>query len=201
MKSLSFEEYAEIYLTPLEHRLTELEEKIVVLERLNELIITRVNKTDPEFNGHTSHCWIFDTSLLNKENMYLTKPFYSRRFGYKMKLQVGITDHDTDNNIVLSVNSAASEIRRYLSLSFIVIEGEFDEFLRWPMRKVVSIMLLNPCNGKSHGYRLSRNKGETLLELTKQERGVEINIPQFISFDKLSKYAVDNLIRIKVVVV
>jgi len=121
-------------------------------------------------------------------NTWYSPPFYTHTQGYKMRLTV-----DADGN----GTSKGTHVSVYICL----MQGEFDNDLKWPFRGNIAIKLLDQeQNGEEHITEVirftTRKPGE---RVTIGERRLEWGKPQFIPHTNLTpKYLKNDLLQFQV---
>ena len=68
---------------------------------------------------------------------WISQPFYSRRYGYKLYLRVDAGGYDSYKGT-------------HVSVSVGLMKGEYDENLKWPFNSEITIQLLNWRDDKGH---------------------------------------------------
>ena len=122
---------------------------------------------------------------LEDSDTWYSPPVYTHQMGYKLCFVVDANGHGLGKGTHVSVG-----------LSF--MRGEFDNFLKWPFRGVISFRLLDRHTGKDH---ISRDivcdeklDGKVASRVTKGEMSkLCVSSPKFISHTELEpKYLVDD---------
>ncbi|XP_067939729.1 TNF receptor-associated factor 3-like [Watersipora subatra] len=106
-----------------------------------------------------------------------SRPFYTSSTGYKMCGRA-------------CLNGEGDSYGKYLSLHFVLLQGEFDELLEFPFKHSVAISLLAPKNpGRTRQMTLVPND-ETLFAYKKPTDGRNqgIGFQKFIDFRELGAY-------------
>ena len=103
------------------------ESKIAVVH--NHVGIVPVTCTMPDFEEKK-----------RSNNVWYGPPFYTHPCGYKMCLRVNASGHKDG-------------VKTHVSLYLHVMRGEYDEFLKWPIRADVTVQLLNQVGDDGHHAR------------------------------------------------
>ncbi len=131
-----------------------------------------------------------------RKNSYIySRPFFTFRNGYKMRISVGEND---------SGDSKATHIPVYAYL----MKGPNDESLSWPFTGTVTIELLNQLEDKNHYKERLTFPADSVasLRVVDGERGRGYGCPKFISYtdldynaDKNTQYLKDDTLVFSVV--
>lgn len=108
-------------------------------------------------------------------------PFYTSKNGYKMRLQLYINGYKEGQN-------------SHLSLFIVVIKGEHDDVLPWPLTIQVSFTLLNMANGANHTFMFS--PGPFTKPTFSEFDGAEAGFSQFIGHKYVQPFIKNNRIFI-----
>uniref|UniRef100_A0A8D0GZF2 MATH domain-containing protein n=1 Tax=Sphenodon punctatus TaxID=8508 RepID=A0A8D0GZF2_SPHPU len=98
-------------------------------------------------------------------------PFYTSRYGYKVRLKLFLTGD-------------GAGARTHLSLFLVIMKGEYDFQLKWPFRHKVTFTLLDQANG--HHFSTSFHPVESSsFQRPVSEANVASGIPQFFPLSQL----------------
>ena len=137
------ETQAELKLTKDQVRETQnttrnLAEKLDMLQRHFGLKLS----TDKE-DGNTRYIWKIDKfsdilrqAKAGEKETIESDPFYTARYGYKLKVSV-------IPNFAEYFTYLPSRRSPYLSVSILLMEGEYDNMLPWPFRKKITFTLID----------------------------------------------------------
>lgn len=108
---------------------------------------------------------------------WFSPPFYSHPLGYKMCIEVDVGGSSVGEGTHVSVLAH-------------VMRGEFDEQLKWPLRGLIKIKLLNEVGDHNHFEGIIEYDDDTPLvnsgQVTDRDKGTGWGIPLFIENSKLS---------------
>ena len=106
---------------------------------------------------------------------YYSPPFYSHPNGYKLKLSANLLCNDASNiagflmGFLCASGSLVGRVRGKIygvSIGLCIVDGDYDDNLKWPFEEKVSITLLNERTDDQH-HKIERyfkgNKGTKLL--------------------------------------
>lgn len=123
-------------------------------------------------------------SLSNSGQKYQSEPFLTSQSGYKLALSCGIfIDEQTKT--------------AYLSVSFLILVGDFDAILSWPFHFTVTISLLDLSGAKNNISHTNRNNLE-MKSLNRPAKGsvttmpVERFLPLSVLLEKKNNYVQDD---------
>lgn len=111
-------------------------------------------------------------------------PFYTSENGYKMRLR-------------LHLNGCKEGENSHLSLFLVVVKGEHDDVLPWPLANIrVLFTLLNMTDGANHTYEFSPEPFMKPIASSEFD-GAEAGFSQFIGHRYVSPFITDNKIFVK----
>ena len=128
----------------------------------------------------------------NDSDTWYSSPVYTHQMGYKLCLRVDANGYGSGKGL-------------YVSVGVSLMRGEFDHFLKWPFRGVISLRLLDRLTGRDHvTHDLvcdEKLEGKVGNRVTKGEISKNcITSPNFITHTKLEpKYLVDNSLCFQIV--
>ena len=101
-------------------------------------------------------------------------PVYTHHQGYKICLGVSANGH---------------EIKKYVSVFVYFLRGEFDDFLPWPFRGVISFRLLSQVKDKEHKAHSfvydDKIEDKTCCRVTDEDKGAGRGLAKFIAHTDL----------------
>jgi TNF receptor-associated factor 2 len=128
----------------------------------------------------------------NKITSLISQPFYTSRYGYKMCARVYLNGYGTN------------VLGRYLSLFFIVMQGDYDATLKWPFRCKVTCSLIDQVNHSSNLVYALNDEASFDKPTTTTMMHMTCGCPHFVSLmtllDPNEPYLQDDAIFLKVVV-
>lgn len=173
------------HLTPLDSLSTDITTAIetVVSSLGRESSRVAFEMLPPKYSEDGVHKWkIGDYSSL-KNNLYpvFSSPFYTHRNGYKLMLQLDINGRDAGKN-------------SHLSLYMVILCGECDSTLSWPLKINVKFTLYNFANGEN----VTAKCAPVLARPTLDGEDVKVGFSQFIGHQFVDAgFVLDNMIFIK----
>ena len=113
-------------------------------------------------------------------------PFYSCRYGYKMRLRLYIMGDGIGKGT-------------HLSLFFVVMRGEFDNILQWPFTHKVTFKLINQSGGRDIVDTFQPDPMSSSFRKPKLDMNIASGCPRFVSHTELERggFIVDDTIFIK----
>ena len=117
---------------------------------------------------------------------YMSFPFYTGRYGYKMCLRLYIMGDGIGKGT-------------HLSLLFVVMRGEFDNILQWPFTHKVTFKLINQSGGHDIVDTFQPDPMSSSFRKPKSDMNIASGCPQFVSHTELERggFIVDDMIFIK----
>ena len=102
-----------------------------IIDKQSTEIEVLKHKLEDQVAIKEEHFLLSEFERRRKENkIWQSAPFYTHQQGYKMCLRVHI-------------NGVGEEENNFMSVYVCLIAGEFDDYLEWPFRGVISIDLIN----------------------------------------------------------
>ena len=153
------------YAVQLEKRCSAIEKHCHAIESRVCNIIPPVDFTMTDFNQHKQ----------DNEEWY-SLPFYAHTGGYRMCLRVDANGHSSGNGTHVSV---------YVCLMC----GEFDNYLKWPFRGIITIQLLNRLEDEEHHSKIisfNDTAADTSAGKVTRERGVGRGYHTFMAHSELT---------------
>lgn len=126
------------------------------------------------------------------DEQWYSPPFYTHPKGYKMCLKVYPSGDGPGKNT-------------HILVSVRLMQGEFDSYLKWPFRGVVTVQLVNQEDDKKHFYDslefTDSTPNDTAGRVTASERAASgVGNPQFFPHSKLQpRYLKHDYIRLTVI--
>ena len=118
----------------LHHTQEKLEKFEKITRKLEEKVTAHENKL---MQCSEEHTWkISGVTKVLRQGRAESGPFYTRKYGYKFKL--GLSE-----GVLEDVNSPSSFTCQHLSVSFILMKGEYDAILPWPFKEKVTCTLID----------------------------------------------------------
>ncbi|CAF4644880.1 unnamed protein product, partial [Rotaria sp. Silwood2] len=129
-------------------------------------------------------------SLINNGQTVQSEPVHTSQSGYKLALIYGVFLDEKSQ-------------KRYLSISFIILPGEFDAILSWPFRFPITISILNLKETKKNiNHSIPWNFQTVAFNKLINNTNVPFQISQFCLVDTLldntNTYVQDGLIFVKI---
>lgn len=168
-----------------EEKLRATQEKISALENRP---LSCHNKYTWKINGFQE---FLRRAKVGLQDVIYSDPFYTGQCGYKIKIGL------YPNGLMYAKNT-------HLSLSLIIMKGEYDTILQWPLAKQVTLTLIdqqgNPDDRENIVHRLFKSCGYTCVSSRPVREENEATVfPKFVSHDSLKKraYIVDDAMFIE----
>ena len=127
----------------------------------------------------------YDKKMKNKDELFITHPFYTSSEGYRVGVEVGFSDDDT-----------------HISTYFYVLSGDNDKKLSWPFIGRVTFTLLNQLENANH-YNVTLSITTEDQMLVNDQLGFDHFIPRSeISHNPVKKmqYLMDDTLYFRVTV-
>ncbi len=166
-------------------KLNDAEEKIECLQRRFDEKIVFVWKIN-DFRE------ILRQAKSEEENIKIeSDPFFTESYGYKLKVTIFANGTDSGENT-------------HLSVSIVVMKGEYDAILPWPFKKKVKFTLIDqqedPVERENVSIQLIPGDNPENFARPVSEENVGRGFAQFISHNKLNsrRYLVDDTLFLKV---
>ncbi|CAF1083621.1 unnamed protein product [Didymodactylos carnosus] len=113
-------------------------------------------------------------------------PFFSSPVGYKMK-------------VTLYLNGDGEAHCKYMSLYFMIMQGEFDSILHWPFNFGVTFCLIDQSNQQRHITETFYPDSKSVVcHRPRSDTNEAIGIQKFCSLDSLRHYIQDDVMFIKI---
>ena len=114
-------------------------------------------------------------------------PFYSSRYGYKMRLRLYILGDGIGKGT-------------HMSLFFVLMKGEFDNILQWPFTHKVTFKLINQCGGRDIVDIFQPDPLSSSFQKPKSDMNIASGCPRFVSLNELmqGEFIVEDTVFIKV---
>ena len=123
---------------------------------------------------------------LNTNDVFLTKPFHSDLFGYKLCMEVCPNGLQSGDNQLSFLSELLFSEPHYISLHFYLMKGEHDESLTWPFTGTVTVELLNQLEDNNHHKeKIIFSEDETSHRVELDRVATAASISRFISHDRL----------------
>ena len=136
----------------LHHTQEKLEKFEKITRKLEEKVTAHENKL---MQCSEEHTWkISGITKVLRQGRAKSAPFYTRKYGYKFKLDVGLSE------VVMNSFDTHSSLT-YLSVCFVLMKGEYDAILPWPFNEKVTCTLID---------QQEKRRGKTLLSSFQQTR-------------------------------
>ena len=132
-----------------EMQMLELQKQIKTLQASVDHVMVGVD----HLLGGRKHCRLFTVDT--QEEGWLSKPFYSHRNGYKLRLSVKNCIHilKVDRQFygfTATFKAVATATTSAMSVCLVLCKGEFDHQLDWPVTFYVDLQLQNRVNAHKH---------------------------------------------------
>ena len=171
--------------------------KIVRLEQENKRLKQQVEKIDLDLQMQLISTPIpcaVDFTMTNfkqkkKDNtIWYSPPFYTGPLGYKLCLSI-------------SANGQGEGKGQYVSASFCLMKGEFDDQLKWPFTESLQIKLLNKDHSKDDRVTVVHFSNSTSAgsRVTMEDRSTNsYGIAKFISHESIQNYLQNDSLKLQV---
>jgi len=127
--------------------------------------------------------WCLKDYQLHKRNektrSLYSQPFYTSRYGYRMCARVYL-------------NGEGQGQGNYVSLFFVLMQGDYDDLLPWPFRQTVTLSLVNQdggANKRDHSETFRPDPASSSFEKPKTSMNIATGSPLFIRHDALENRA------------
>ena len=160
-------------------------------EKINSEEIVMVRNESLEFPR--AFLWKVENFIENTDGQRLAStPFYTEKYGYKLRLSIVPSGDGRGKNT-------------HLSVFIIVMKGEYDAILPWPFKKAVKFTLIDQREDPVGRQNVVRKlTADNALKVNHDRPTRRENkgrgFPEFISHDKLysGRYIVDNTLFLQV---
>jgi TNF receptor-associated factor 2/TNF receptor-associated factor 3 len=190
------------WLVSLENKFKRLEGKTLQVEDATNSLGSYLGKLELEFLASLTstyngiYIWKiadvrrkFREAKLGRIISISSSPFYTSKTGYKMCVRCYLNGDGLGEG-------------QYLSLSFVIMKGEYDALLLWPFDGKVSLMLIDQDRNKHIVQTFKPNSSSSSFTRPKTDMNVASGCPQFASLEVLSNksYVKDDILFIKCII-
>ena len=161
------------------------------MEKIIDELKTRSISGPKLISSNGTYTWKVNFRSINDNGQTIvSEPFYTSQSGYKMALTCGI---NVDNE----------SQKQYASISFIILCGEFDSILRWPLQFPINLMILD-LSGKKRDIVHTVLPNTQKMEFVKpsSDKNTTFHITQFCAADTLLEpshgYMQDNFMLVQI---
>lgn len=106
-------------------------------------------------------------AITGKQTSIYSPPMYTSPFGYQFRAK-------------LYLNGDGLGERTHLSLFFVLMKGEYDEFLSWPFQKKITMTLIDQANVGNETDAFFSNPQSTSFQKPESSMNPPIGIPTFL---------------------
>ena len=128
-------------------------------------------------------------AISRRQPSFYSPCFYTSHYGYKMCARIYL-------------NGDGMGRGTHISVSFVVMRGQYDALLRWPFRQKVTIMLLDQDNVEHVIDAFRPDPNSASFQRPRREMNIARGLPLFCSLAELNKHAYvrDDVMFMKIIV-